>query len=500
MSKFSNKVTLLNMLSSILLQICTMISGFIIPRVILAYFGSDVNGLISSITQFLSYISLVEGGIGSVVLANLYKPLVEHDDNKLSSVVVTANRFYKQIGLIFISFSVVLSIAYPIIFDTGFSFGYVCSLTLILSISTTVQYIFSINLRTLLNADKRVYIVSFSQIVLTVFNILLTIITVYVYPDVHVVKLVLAIAYFLQPIYYGWYVKRHYHINWRANVDNNLLKERWNGFAINFAAFVHNCTDIAVLTIFTDLKTVSVYSVYSIVTTGIKQLINSLINGLNPVIGQAYARGDETELNLKLDLYEYIIMVLTCFLYTITALLITPFVQLYTHGITDAQYFQPLFGYLLVLSEAIYIVKYPHLHLAYSANKFKEIKIPAYIEAGINIVVSTSLVYKMGLIGVAIGTVIAMLFRMAFHVWFTKKMVANRKQSIFYKKLLLFCFISTVSLMFGLFVVPLSTVSVWNWTLYAIIYSVFISALVLFVSAVFFKKEIQYIIHYMRTK
>ena len=53
------------------------------PKIILSYFGSEVNGLVSSLNQFLAYITLVEGGITGVILANLYKPLVDKDEKKL---------------------------------------------------------------------------------------------------------------------------------------------------------------------------------------------------------------------------------------------------------------------------------------------------------------------------------------------------------------------------------------------------------------------------------
>jgi K+-sensing histidine kinase KdpD len=53
--KKKNRVTLLNIVSNIVLQITNIITWFIIPKIILSYFGSDVNGLVSSITQFLLY-------------------------------------------------------------------------------------------------------------------------------------------------------------------------------------------------------------------------------------------------------------------------------------------------------------------------------------------------------------------------------------------------------------------------------------------------------------
>lgn len=495
-----NRVTLINVISSALLQLFTALSGFIIPRIILLYFGSDVNGLIASTTQFLSYISLVEGGISSVILANLYKPLVDNDDKRISAVVVTAGRFYRKIGFIFILYSVALSLIYPIVFETGFSFSYVCTLALILSLSTTIQYMFSINLRMLLTADKKVYVISFSQMLIVLINVVLVWVSVLVYPDIHVLKLITALVYSLQPIFYNWYVKKHYRINWTEKEDNNLIKERWNGFAINTAAFIHNCTDIAILTIFTDLMTVSIYSVYSLATNGIKQIVSSLSNGLNPTLGQAYAKGNQEELNQKIDLYEYIIFVLVSFLYTMTLLLITPFVMIYTAGIVDADYNQPLFGMLLVISEAVYIVKFPHLNLAYTANRFKDITVPAFVEAGINIILSLLLVSKLGLIGVAIGTIVAMIYRMVFHVEYTQVLVSSRKRNIFYKKLIVFAVTSAIGFGFGKFIFPISIYTVESWLIHAVVYGIVLLTLIIIVSVLFFRNELQFFVKYLGRK
>ena len=64
-----------NLFTSFLFQVITIISGLILPRIIIGTFGSALNGLIASITQFLSFISLLEGGLGAVVLADLYRPI-----------------------------------------------------------------------------------------------------------------------------------------------------------------------------------------------------------------------------------------------------------------------------------------------------------------------------------------------------------------------------------------------------------------------------------------
>lgn len=495
-----NKVTLLNMISGLILQFFTLISGFILPKIILTCFGSEVNGLVSSLNQFLSYITLVEGGITGVIVASLYKPIVEQDNNKISSVLVTADRFYKKIGALFIAYSVILSIIYPLHFKTEFTFSYVCSLTLILSLTLLIQYMYSLTLRTLLNADKKGYVVNFTQTLIVIFNVLFALISVFIYPSIHVLKLISGSLFLLQPLIFNRYVKKNYKIDWKVEPDNSLIKSRWNGFAINLAAFIHNSTDVTVLTFLANLKTVSIYSVYSLVSSGIKQMINACLSGIAHTVGQAYAKKNWKELNQKLDIYEYIVLILVFFLFTVTALLITPFVQLYTKDIVDTDYNQPLFGFLLVLAEALYLIKLPHLNLAYSANKFKEITVPAYIEAMLNIMISVALVKWIGLIGVTIGTIVGMTYRMVFHVYYTSKIVPGRAQCIFYRKLFLFAAGAGGGFVFCYKLLPLQTVTVGSWIVHAIFYCVVMGAILLAISILFFQNEMKFFWKYVKRK
>ena len=62
-----SKKALYNIITNLIMQGSAIIYGFVIPKIIIDYFGSDVNGLVSSITQFLAYITLLESGFGPVV-------------------------------------------------------------------------------------------------------------------------------------------------------------------------------------------------------------------------------------------------------------------------------------------------------------------------------------------------------------------------------------------------------------------------------------------------
>ena len=203
-------ITRINVVMSLLQQVVVTICGFILPRIILTSFGSDINGLVSSLNQFLSYVSLLEGGITGVVCASLYSPLVDKSQERLSAVINAANSFYKKISAIFVLYTIVIAIIYPLFIRKDYSFEFIASLTLILGINLFVQYCFSITWKTLLIADKKVYIVSSAYILVVIANTLLTIIIVKIYPSIHVVKLGSAIVYFAQPLIYRYYIKKHY--------------------------------------------------------------------------------------------------------------------------------------------------------------------------------------------------------------------------------------------------------------------------------------------------
>lgn len=463
-----NKVTINNTIASLCLQIVTILSGFIIPKLLLFTFGSEVNGLISSLNQFLNYITLIEGGLTSVILASLYKPLSEKNNKKINGIISATDKFFKKIALIFFVYTIILSILYPLLVKTNFSFGYICTLTLILSINLFMQYFFSITWKTLLQADKKVCFISLIQIVCIIINTIGVYVILKIWPEIHAVKLLTSLIYLIQPIAFNYYVSKNYKIDKSVSPDKESLKERWSGFGINIAAFIHNNTDIIVLTLFTNLKEVSVYTIYTLVTQGLKQLIQAISRGIIPTLGHAYASGDSKKINDVFNLYELVIYIVTFIMFTAGGLLITPFVQIYTLGVTDANYFQPLLGWLLIFAEMIFCIREPYVNMAYSAGMFKKVSKYAYIESALNIIISVILVLKFGIIGVAIGTLIAMIYRTAMHIWFLKKDLLKRNLWITIKKVLVFGAGYIVSIIISNILFELETISVVSWIIFAI--------------------------------
>ena len=481
---------IINIISNFFLQFVTILSGFIVPRIILSLFGSEVNGLIGSLTQFLGYINLVEGGVGGVIVASLYRPLVEKDNKKLSAIIVTAQNFYRKLGLILIGYSVILAVLYPLLSNSSFSFEYASSMTIIIAFQMFLQYVFAIPYQQLLKSDKKVYIVSLVQSLTVILNLLIFIIVSKVFPNIHILKLLAGLVFVVQPILLRLLSKKYYHLDKKAKEDKTLLDSKWDGFAINIAYFIHTGTDITILTIFTNLVTVSVYTVHAIVTNGIRKILQAISTAVSPNIGQLYAKGDKKVLNEKFNMVEFVYFAITSGLLTIAGLLITPFVLLYTGGVTDADYNQPVFAIILIVAEFLYCIREPYFNLAQAAGRFKDMKFHAYVEAGINLFFSIVLVNYIGLVGVAIGTLLGNAYRTLYHVLYLEDHILYRSPKIFFKKFFVFGFASMFSVFVCVFFFPMHE-GVRLFLTNALLYVAVTAFFYLIASAVFFRKELR---------
>ena len=483
-----SKKAIYNILSNLLLQIVIVIYGFIVPKIIISKFGSEVNGLISSITQFLMYISLLESGFGPVVKSALYKPKDKKDNKEILNILKTSERFFKRISYIFLVYIILLCVLYPIIVSNNFGYIYTVSLIVIISISTFAEYYFGMTYKLYLQAKQKNYVISTIQIVTYVISVFFIVILTRLNTNVQMIKLSSAIIFVFRPLFQNFYVKKKYNI-YLNNVDSGYkLKQKWDGLAQHIASVIHSNTDITILTIFSTLSEVSVYSVYYLVIKGIKSIVQAFCSGIDSSFGDMLAKDEHKNLNRKFNLYEVMYFTITTIIFTCTLILITPFISVYMQGISDANYIRYIFGYLLVISEYVCMIRIPYISVTYAAGHFKETRNGAWIEAASNIVISILLVWKFGIIGVTIGTIVAMTIRTIEFIYHTNKYILKRNIFESVKKILLII-IETVAIVFICRYVPfLMNVNYINWLINAIIVGLVSSVIVIMINIIFYKE------------
>lgn len=443
-----SKKALINILSSLLLQVVVLICGFIVPKLIIKNYGSNVNGLISSITQFLAYISLLEAGVGPVIKATLYKPIARKDKKEIQDILWASEKFFRVIALIFLVYLIILAFVYPIIVMEQFSYIYTLSLVLIISISTLAEYYFGMTYRLYLQAEQKTYITSIIQMVVYILNIIAIVILVKCHANIQMVKLVSSFIFVIRPIMQNIYVRKKYNINLKNADKNYQLKQRWDGLAQHIASVIHNNTDVTILTIFSKISEVSVYSVYYLVIKGVKAVIQSFTGGIDASFGDIIAKNEKQQLNKSFSVYELFYFTIVTIAYTCTLLLIVPFIEVYTKGITDAEYIRPIFAILLVLGDFAWAIRLPYSSIVLAAGHFKETMKGAWVESVTNVAISLILVWKLGIVGVTIGTLVAMVIRTVEFIYHTNTYILERKhrKSIMQLLIIIVQVIITVSL------------------------------------------------------
>lgn len=475
----------LNTVSALILQIVTFICGFILPKQILLFYGSEVNGLVISISRFLSVISLLEMGIGPVIQSNLYKPLAEKNNEMISKIIVSAEKFYKKIAYIFLVYIFILAIIYPQL-NKEFSFIFTCSMIIIISISTFIQYYFGITYQVFLNADQKIYISSILQILTIILNTILCVILMHFDFSIHIIKLVSAAVFIIRPIFQNIYVKKTYKIDLKIEYEEEPIKQKWNGFAQHIAAIVNGETDIVLLTFFIGLQSVSIYSVYFLVVNGITMIIMTSAAGLESYWGNILAKGEKELLNKSFNKIEFSIHGVVTFLYTSTAILIAPFISVYISGTVDESlYYLPIFGFILTFAYAFQCLRVPYFRIIKAAGHYKETQNGAFISTIINVAISLFAVKIFGLIGIATGTLFAMFYHTAYFVWHLRSNILYYKVKR-YLLYMLIDFIAIILIFYFSKYFSMNSKTYLDWIIYAIKISLISLSCTSFIFGIFY--------------
>lgn len=431
------KKAALNSAIAIASQIVSLICSFILPRLILTHFGSAYNGITSSISQFIECVVLLRAGVGGVTRAALYKPLADGDNEAINGIVNATEQFMKKVAYIFAGGLLLLAIIYPFAVSDEFDWFFSFSLVLILGISTFAQNYFGITYQILIQSDQKNYIYSFISILTTILNTIVAASLILLGANIHIVKLGSAVVFSLNPILLNIYVRKKYRIDKTVKPNIAALSQRWDAFAQQVAAFVNNNTDLVVLTLFTNLKEVSVYTVYYMIANRLRTLVQTLTTGIEASFGNIIAKGENEILQKSFKAYELLIYSVSTFVFTCAMILIEPFIMVYTSGVVDVNYSRVWFGMLMCINQFLFCVRLPYQMLTDAIGHFKQTRNGAIFEAAMNIMLSVILVIKYGIIGVTIGTFCALLFRTFQYALYSSRVVLRRNIIVVIKQLLI---------------------------------------------------------------
>lgn len=487
-----NQITKLkiNTVTSLIYQVVSIVAGFILPKLILQYYGSDVNGVVSSVTQFLSIVSLCECGVGAVVQSALYKPLSSNNVSEMSKIYISSSRFFRNVIYILIVYIIVLIGVFPYINNGSFDFRFTATLILSIAIGTLAQYYVGITYQLILNAAQLVYIQMIVRTLGIVINVIVCVLLIISGSSIQLIKLISSLVFLVQPLFYVIIVKNKYKIDKKIQYTDEPIKQKWNGMAQHIATVVFENTSVLILTVMSTFENVSIYGVYHLVTNGLKLFFTSLTNGMKSYLGDLFARKEIDLLNQTFNKFEWLMHTCSTLIFTVAGVLIVPFVKVYTLGINDAEYIQPIFALCMCAATAIYTIRIPYNYMIQSAGHFKQTQSSAIIEAILNIFISVVFVRFFGLIGVGISAVVAMIYRTTYFMLYLSRHILHRGISKAIKNILVDIFSCTIMITSTIWI-TLTNITYFSWFVMAIKVFAICAAEVLLINIVFYKENVR---------
>ena len=424
-----------NLIWGIVAQVVTIGLGIIIPRLVLVNLGSESNGLLNSVNSILSYMTLLEAGVGTVTLQALYKPFADDDKNAINRIMAATHYFYKRTGFAYLLIVSFLSVGYTFLVSTSLPKIYVFLVVILSGLSGVISYFFQGKFRIFLAAEGKSYLISNINTITTVGVSVFKALLLIAGGNVVLIQTVYFVFNLVQMLYIVIYMHKKY--PWiDLNVKPNLeaLSQKKAVMVHQISSLIFYNTDNIILTAFTSLKVVSVYSMYAMIFGMVKSVVITISESFVYALGQSYS--DKKKFLRLFNAYEVYHMSIAFSLFCIAGILITPFMKLYTAGVNDINYID--WG-VVILFLTYYLLdngRKSSLNVISIAQHFDKTKWRAIIEASINLVTSIVLTIKFGIYGVLLGTIAALLYRSNDAIIYASKLL-KRSALITYRRWIL---------------------------------------------------------------
>jgi O-antigen/teichoic acid export membrane protein len=426
-----------NITFGLLSQIITIILGITIPRLFLVNFGSEMNGLLASINQMIVYLALLEAGVGTATITALYGPISRNDKKSISEILSATNKYYKKTGVYYLLMVIIFAFAYPFFVNTSIDRKTVIIVILLNGLVGVLNFFFQGKFFLLLQAEGKNYILTNLGIIVQILTSLSKILLLNMGYNIIVIQSVYLLFNLIQIFFVYHYINKNYKwLNLKLKPDFKAISQKNAVLVHQFSGLIFNNTDIIILTLFCDLKLVSVYTMYALLFRMVSTVLTNISVGLNYVLGQTFNSNRKRYIKMH-DSFEVYYLTIAFALFTIANIFILPFMKLYTNGISDINYLDKYLPILFTTTFLLSICRNTPGKAIDFANHYKKTQLKSIIESSINLIASLILVNYFGIYGVLMGTIIALFYRTNDVIFYASRNILKRSPWITYRRSLI---------------------------------------------------------------
>ena len=401
------KILFLNSIVVLLTTAINVVFGLIEVRLFIYKYGTDINGLLQTGNQLMSYVALLEAGISASYVYSLYKPIADNDFQHISNLFVGFKNNIRRTIVVMLLGATIISAVYPLVIrNTNISYITMFSVFSLVSIKAIVPYFFTYVPKYMIIAAEKKYI---SDIIIcstkSITYIIEILLMTYSPIPIQLILLMSAVIIALSGIPFRYFMNKVYKgmINKEADPDNSPQSMVKDVLPHNLSSLVFNSTDNIVLSILTSLNTVTVYSSYNLIVSQVNSIFQSIFDGVTASFGIKIAKKDSNSYSAYTEL-----LIGTNFIATIVStvfvVMINDFVMLWIGEEYVVKFYNcTMFGLIMYCSCVL-----PCISAARNAcGLYKESKKYVIAQAITNLLITIILTPLIGLSGALIGTLFA---------------------------------------------------------------------------------------------
>lgn len=348
--------------------------GFLAPRYIILIYGSEVNGLSSTIIQILNVILILQGGATTAAIFSLYRPIAENNINEISKNIFFIERFFKKISFIFTGIMLVAAFFTAIFIHSTLYPKFIFLAFLIMGLKSFLDLFFTSKFRIIFTAFQEKFIISIATLIEQLVYYSLVFITIYLHIHFIFLYLWLFIGCVAKVIYLEYKYRKKYRLLLPKYKGNEFGKIQGRNYALaNEVAHSIVSSSIAIILSFMyGLQETSVYSVYALVSQALTLVTTSFYSAFAPSFGNLVAAENKENARRVFGIFQYIFVMLNSVLFCCMIILLAPFAKLYTSGANDINYVNITLACIMGLSGIVSAYRIPYNIVVSSCGFFKE--------------------------------------------------------------------------------------------------------------------------------
>lgn len=305
------KAATINSSIASLAQLAQLIMQFISRSIFINVLGSQFLGLNSLFLNLLGYLSFAELGLGAAITFSLFDPLVNDDKQQIAAIMNLFKKWYRYIALFVLVGGLILTPLVPHLINGGVHLDINVYILFLLALSNTVLSYLLTYKRTLLLADQKGYINTLNTVGYNIAGQLLQIATLYIFKNFYLFLIIQAVIMFVSNYHVSRVVDKLYPYLQEYRQEKvsskviGYMKKNISGMlSAKMGGIIVNGTDTLLLSYYIGLTSVAMYANYTMIITGLTQVMGQLISAVTSSIGNLGA-SKESQKKKEEVFYKY---------------------------------------------------------------------------------------------------------------------------------------------------------------------------------------------------